>query len=509
MKKENLSKRYFFKLISSVIVILLNIVLQMALPRIMTMEEYGFVSYNLNIFTSILTIANLSTSNAVCVKIAHRNNDRGILTFYFKFLIYINIILIVATLVLYPIFLKDIIFAGQSVLTVLLALEATFMLRFQTDVVALYDSFAIAKEQAYAQVILKTLICIAVLIGYVTGIFNLLYFYLCQFVIIGIVMYLLVFKLLKYQISIYEFLIYNNTLFYLKEFYTFCKPLFISQMICQGTMFLMNWALMHWGGVYQQALFSAAWQFNILLAAFFEPYVALLRREFATDVDRSVLNEKYNGATIYMGIILGYFTMYIIANNGSIIRLIFGDKYLGIESLVPLVMLYTFFQAYGQILGTFFLSTNKTIINAKISVVSQALLVICIWIFQIPNPLFSNGLGALGISLTYVLSNIVSVNISLFIASQLLKRSYCRDISLQLRIILIFCFFSHISKRIADFFINSYTHYGMILNLIISMFIYSLMLMVIIYIFPGTVNTTRENIKILVIRIRQKWRFVI
>ena len=68
MKKDNFLGRYIIKLSSSIVLVLLNAIIQLFLPRVLSVEEYGQYSYNLNVFTSIVTMLNLSTSNAMIAK---------------------------------------------------------------------------------------------------------------------------------------------------------------------------------------------------------------------------------------------------------------------------------------------------------------------------------------------------------------------------------------------------------------------------------------------------------
>ena len=75
MKKDGFTKRYFIKISSSVIVAVLNTVIQLLLPRAFTVEEFGFYSYNLNVFTSVVVMSNLSMSAALVSKYAKRNNE--------------------------------------------------------------------------------------------------------------------------------------------------------------------------------------------------------------------------------------------------------------------------------------------------------------------------------------------------------------------------------------------------------------------------------------------------
>ena len=74
IKQENFSNRYIVKILSSILIAILNIIVQLLLPRIFSIEEYGFYSYNLNVFTSVVTIFNLSSSDAMVSKFSKSNS---------------------------------------------------------------------------------------------------------------------------------------------------------------------------------------------------------------------------------------------------------------------------------------------------------------------------------------------------------------------------------------------------------------------------------------------------
>ena len=72
--QESFSTRYAIKIISSILIALLNVVVQLLLPRTFSITEYGYYSYNLNVFTAIVTIFNLSASDALVSKFSKNNN---------------------------------------------------------------------------------------------------------------------------------------------------------------------------------------------------------------------------------------------------------------------------------------------------------------------------------------------------------------------------------------------------------------------------------------------------
>lgn len=501
MKAEKFNKRYLIKLISSGIIIILNMIVQMLLPRALSVEEYGYISYNLNIFTSIISIACLSANNAIVVKLASRNKERGLLNFYINFMMLLNVILFAATILLYSIYQE--LFAGQELMVVVLAMEVALLLRFQSDIVSLYDAFAIAKEQAAAQILIKIMLCITVVAGYLSGFLNIRFFYISQIAIIGSILIFLAIKLRRFQKSICNPCQDKSALCYIKEFYRFCKPLVLSQWICQLTTLFMNWTLMRWSGAVEQAMFGAAWQFNLLVAAFFEPYVALLRREFALDAGNiEKLRGIWHKSTKLMGWLITYIALFIGINGGELSYLIYGDKYRDCTNIIVLIMGYTIFQVYGQISGTFIISINKTELSAKLSLASQLILFICIYFFQIPNEIFPARLGAIGIGLTYFVSNIITVNLAIYFISQIIHIKYIKQLSNQLMPIFLCTAIIMLARNMVIMLQPMETYLSVLQNIFLELFMTTVGLFILIYIHPEFIQINRDEIKSKIRRIR-------
>ncbi len=88
------------KIISSILIAGINIVIQMLLPRALSVAEYGYYSYNLNVFTSVVTMCTLSVPSALVSKFSKRSNEIGLVNFYFKFFLAMSLILNMAIILL-------------------------------------------------------------------------------------------------------------------------------------------------------------------------------------------------------------------------------------------------------------------------------------------------------------------------------------------------------------------------------------------------------------------------
>lgn len=419
MKQDTFRNRYIIKLSSSIAIAVLNVIVQLVLPRAFTVEEYGFYNYNLNVFTSVVILLNLSTSNAMISKFAKRNNEIGLLLFYLKIYLIEIFVLSVGICILFPLaFIRDV-FAGQTLLTVLLGLEVALVMKFQNDVVGIYDAMAVSRVPALFLIVLKLAVAIYVPLLYFFGRLSLNIFYTGQLVLIGIVVLVLLIIIIRFQRSKYPQKICHKTKEYLKEYYVFCRPLVVASVIAQLITIIMNWALMKWSGATEQAMFGAAWQLNTLVSFVFSPYAELSKREYAVvSEDKQRISTLYDKSLRMMLWITSYFALFIGFCANWILPVVYGDKYNNALGVTLLIMIYTVYQAAGQINGSIMIALEYTKINAILAVVGQVITFVLIFIFQIPNFLWPNGLGAIGIAIVYMGGNFLSTCIGMIVISK-------------------------------------------------------------------------------------------
>ncbi len=501
MKQDKFTKRYIIKLSSSIIIVILNLVVQLLLPRTFSLEEYGFYSYNLNMFTSIIAITNLSTTNAMVSKFSKRNEEIGIVIFYLKFWLFLSMVLNIGVIFLYSLGPLKETFAHQTLIIVLMSMEVAIVTRLLGDCIGIFDAMTISRYPAVMQIASKVVLCIIVLAGYFLGTLNLLFFYGSQLLVTLLIVLIMLKKIYAEQHRQFPVVIDRGYRFYLKEYYIFCKPLVLSGIISQILVIFMNWALMKWSGVTEQAMFGAAWQLNSLVGYVFTPYADLSRREFAVLVkDTKQLKHRFEQALKIVMWLTCYFTLFIGFSTDWILPIIYGDKYRGAEMATLFIMFYTIYQAWGQICGSFFLATEQTRIHAITGVIGQMASVGCVLLFQIPNPIWNNGLGAIGIALVYLIPNIISVTISIAVISYLSGMSFIKNESIQIAPILICGVLAYFLNLGLNSIWNTNSLPGLMYKILISGSLYTIVIAGIIWLCPGFVGLSRKHIKELMTR---------
>lgn len=499
MKQDEFKNRYIIKLTSSVLIAALNIIVQLILPRVFSVEEYGYYSYNLNVFTSVVGIATLSVPGALVSKLSKRNEEIGLIRFYLKFYLLMALVLNLAIIVLYDNGLLQDTFTGQTLFIVLLGMEATIVVRLHTDSIGIFDALAVSRFPAAMQVILKVIMSFAVIISYLLGRLNLAHFYAIQTLLTFIITFSMLYVIVKEQKQKYPVRIDYGNKAYLKEFYRFCKPLVLSNAISQIIVIFMNWALMNWSGAVEQAMFGAAWQLNTLVSYIFSPYAELSKREFAVICgDTEAIKYRYMQSLKLMIWITSYFAIFIGFVSEWLLPIVYGDKYAGATLVTILIMFYTIYQAWGQISGSFLLATERTKVSAVMGVLGQLITLGLVFVFQIPNFIWPAGLGSIGIAMTYLVSNIISVSLSLYINSRILKMSYWKSLSIQILPLSLCSAISIVLK----YGMNSIWSGSSVLiltgKILIAGIVYTAVVAGVIWAKPQVMGTSKESLKTIV-----------
>lgn len=495
MKIDGFKNRYIIKVASSIVIAALNIVIQLILPRALSIEEFGYYSYNLNVFTSVVVMLNLSTSDAMVSKFSKRNQEIGLVCFYLKFYTVVSVLLCVGITLLFPTRFVQSTFAGQTLIVVLLGLLTAIVTKLLTDAICMYDAFAVSRFPAVMNILLKIVVSGFVMVAYFLGRLNLHVFYISQVIVIGIVVTILLVAIIKEQSRRYPNEQNKTDTEYLKEYVTYCKPLAVASIINQIVIIVMNWALMHWSGASETALFGAAWQLNTLVGYVFSPYAELSKREFAVLYkDREQLKVRFDQALRLMFWVTSYFALFIGIEADWFLLVIYGDKYSGAYLVTLLIMYYTVFQAWGQITGSLMLGMEYTKMSAAFSILGQIFTLAFVFLFQMPNFIWPNGLGAVGIALNYLVACLLSTLLRVAVICRKLQMKVLGEVAIPLLPLLICSVVPLFLKLFFNNLILSDSLTGNIGKILISGIVYSLFIGLIVWNNPALVGTTKESI---------------
>jgi len=121
MTTSSLKRRYAAKLATNLIGLAINIITQSIIPRGLGPKVYGDFNFLSSFFTQFVSFFDMGTSTGFYTKLAQRQKDIGIITFYVGFAFIISLSLFLITVIVSSTHLANKIWPDQLVYFVYLA----------------------------------------------------------------------------------------------------------------------------------------------------------------------------------------------------------------------------------------------------------------------------------------------------------------------------------------------------------------------------------------------------
>ena len=216
----------------------------------------------------------------------------------------------------------------------------------------------------------------------------------------------------------------------IKQFWHYCKPLFIMSTVGFVGEFADRWMLQRFGGAGQQGFYQISYQFAAVSLIATTSILNVFWKEIAEAHGRgdteqvALLYHKVNKGLVILGAIISGF---LIPWTKEIVAVFLGTAYLSAVPVFALMFLYPIHQSMGQIGGTMLLASGNTRSYMIISGVVTLISIPISYLIQAPinyEPISGFGLGATGMGFKMVAMGIISVNVMAYIISRLFKWKY-------------------------------------------------------------------------------------
>lgn len=498
MKKiDSLSKRYLFKLITSILVIPLNLYVVSVYTKSLGPELYGDFKYLIYIFTLFVSLISFG-GNYFNTELSKNNNNKNLISFYFIFLIisWISLLFILLILIYFGTF-NSILNDNITISVIWIAFIYSFVSFISQFLESITDSCGLTKKASLFSFTSKCFgLLFLILIFFYLEIVN-IYSAFSYYYIVGLIMSVCFFILLikneipvnKLSISINEFKLQ------FKPFITYSSPLLTLMFFSFFTGFISRSILQQFGGSIEQGYFSFSDSISAFIIIFSTSITPLLLREFSIFYDNKNTVEfknTFNTSLLFFTGLSSFFCALIFFNVEIITEIIAGDSFKSSFLSTKIMLLYPILYVTNNILNTVLYSMGKTKLLRNILIIIGILQLIFTFIFVAPAQHYGLNLGAIGFGISIVIVTMLNYLIILFYCAKLLKFNFIRSILQILRIIFIFIFLSFITKLTLSYFIeNKY------FTFVIIGFIYSLITIITFYIFPyyfGVKKSQLDNI---------------
>ncbi len=499
MKQENsLKKRYFYKLSANFLGLVVGIVTQAIIPRGLGPKVYGDFNFLVNFFQRIASFFDMGTSTCFYTKLSQRPKEFGLVSFYLCFTGIVSVAIIVLVVIVHMCQVSPEIWPNQEMQYVYMAAGFGILTWVVTIFNKMVDAYGLTVLGELARIIQKILGVVVILLLFIFSQLNLThlfyYHYLILIFLCGAFTWVIASN--KYSLKRDWTMTLVKIKGYSKEFYHYSHPLFVYALVGLFAGILDRWLLQHYAGSVQQGFFGLSYQIGAICFLFTSAMTPLITREFSIAFDNKDIDQMAILFRRYIPILYSvatYFSCFIAIQSNKVSYIIGGGRFNDAVMAVTIMAFYPMHQTYGQLSGSVFYATGQTGLYRNIGIIFMLIGLPVTYFLIAPKERFGINAGATGLAIKMVILQLIAVNVQLYYNTKFLKLCFRRFLGLQL-----FCVGSMITiAAIVTFSINhlNVLRDRIILNLLLSGFIYTLVIICLVYCFPVICGLKRLDVE--------------
>tara|TARA_Y100000768_G_C23990541_1_gene692299 strand:- start:4374 stop:5882 length:1509 start_codon:yes stop_codon:yes gene_type:complete len=483
---KSFKKDFLYKLLTNLVKIPINLILQLIFPRILGTVSFGNYDFLMDISNRILGFLDQGTSLAFFNRLSLNKKRQLLIKFYFALFTSISILFLFFIWASNFIGFNEKLWPDQDFINIFLSAVLGILIFVSSTCILMIDAFDLTVKGEKFRIIHLIFSCL---------VFGFLFFYfkkielfsffifqilLSLFLICGII---LIIKKSNFSFRSNDLLNKENIKEHITYFWSFSHPLIVYSLVSMITVIGGRWILQNFGGSVEQSYFALALKIGAIVFIFSNALMPLLNRRFVRLFEKLNLDElfKFYKNSSNLLLILSLYISVICFYNSEFITLILGGKeFVNASNVILIMSVYPIHQSLWQVNGYLFFSTNRNKIYRNIGILTQPISLILSFYFIAPEEYFGLNLGATGLALQYILIQILVVNIMVFYNFRFLKKdpiNFYRN-----QIIFFLMFFSF------GFIVNEMTFFLELKNLlsfITFCFIFSLIFVITILLTPN------------------------
>lgn len=493
---DTLRKRYFYKLFTNLIGLLIGFGTAAIIPRGLGPKAYGDFNFLTNFFNQITGFLDMGTSIGFYTKLSQRQREFGLVSFYIYFSLIISVLVLFFVFVSNSISIHKTLWPDQQMFFVWLAAILGFLAWFLQVFTKILDAYGLTVPTEKARILQKILGLVAILILFVFQQIKLTQFFIYQYCI---VIFLLVAFIRVSEKSGFSFrqdwkLPMLQIKKYTKEFYKYSHPLFIYALIGLIVGILDRWLLQLYSGSVQQGFYSLSYNIGAICFLFTSAMTPLLMREFAVLYGKNDMQEMARLFRRYIPMlysIAAYFSCFIAVQAEKVIYIFGGKGFKGAIMAVTIMSFYPIHQTYGQLSGSVFYATGQTGLYRNIGITMMLLGLPMTYLLIAPKNKWGLDMGAEGLAVKMIAIQFIGVNVFLYFNSRFLKLSFWKYFAHQIICVGSLLLMAFLSLNVVKYFhISS----NIVINFLLNGIIYTTSVAALIYFVPSLFGLARKDI---------------
>jgi O-antigen/teichoic acid export membrane protein len=481
---SNLRKHFFYKVITNFVRIPISFVLQSLFPRLLGPEAYGNFDFLTDYSNKIINFFDGGFSVAFYTKLSQDKKNQVIVKFYGLLVLIVSIIYLIFVFCTRINGFYEIIWPGQEYNFILFSTLLGILTFGSNGLLRMVDACELTVSGEWikiGQLILSVSLFSVVYLFF--ELFQLKEFYFLQvFIILALIIGN--FALLRWKgfspvpaIKLSK----TDVLYYSKYFWSFSHPLLVSGIFALVAGLGERWILQLYGGSEQQGYFALSYKVGTFVFIFTSAMMPLLMREIskyfsASDKDKMRSLFVKNFKILYY--LVSFLAVYVGINAELITAILGGNGFEKAGIVVSIMAFYPIHQTIGQINGTMYMSTERTIGYRNVSLFFIPFTLLLSYVFIAPIKSYGLGLGALGLACEMILIQFVVQNTLLFFNCRFLSISFINLFFYQIGVIVLLVLIGWFEKElIAIFVINLYFRgiiHGVVFSLTIVFLIFQI-----------------------------------
>lgn len=494
---DSLKRRYFFKLLTNFVGMVIYLISQAIIPRGLGPKAYGDFNYLSNFFSQIVNFFDMGASIGFYTKLSQRQKELGLVSFYLYFtgIVSLGVIFFVSLVSSNPIHTR--LWPAQEMLFIYMAAVWGIFTWVAQVFNKIADAYGLTVSTEIARILQKVLGMILIILLYISNRLNLTNFFYYHYLTLFFLCVAFVYVLQSHG----YFMKHGWTLSliqikgYIKEFYQYSHPLFSYTVVSLIVSIFERWLLQVYGGSVQQGFYSLSYQIGAACFLFTSAMTPLFMREISIahgndNIVKMASLFRRHVSLLYS--IAAYFSCFIAVQADKVIYIFGGNQYKDAAMAVTIMAFFPIHQTYGQLSGSIFYATGRTALYRNIGVIFIILGAPVTYFLIAPNGQWGLDAGATGLAVKMVLLQFLGVNVFFYFNAKYLKLSFFKYVVHQIACIICLLAIAVTATTGVDRLVG--THANVIFNFLLAGFVYSILVITFVYYIPAIFGLKREDI---------------
>jgi O-antigen/teichoic acid export membrane protein len=407
-----------------------NLIIALIVPRSLGPASYGNFNFLVDTSTKIVSSMDLSMASAHFNYSSKYEDSKKATTIYFYVCLAVGIILLSAITIVYYCGGIKYLWPGQKIGYIYAGACLAYLIFLAERLTHLSDSKEATIGTEKLRVIMTSAGLVILLSLFFLKTINITTFFVYRITLFASIVVALGIYLKRKRIFDFRFvkLEFSETKKILKYFYSFSHPLIVLSFFGLLFGYFDRWFLQLIAGSVDQGFYSFAYRLSAVCFLFTGAMTPVFMQSVAkAHGQNNMVKIKFLfGKIKVFYFIAAFLSIFFAYHAKEIISVVVGEKYANAVMPLTIMLLYPIHQTYGQLCGGMLFSLERTSIYRNINILGSVVGAAVTFFLLAPKTYLIAGLdmGAAGLSLKMIISQLVVVNLVLYSICRLIKHSF-------------------------------------------------------------------------------------